>query len=99
MDMDTIGEKMCEQLDEAGYVHSVADFYNLTRDQLLALEGVKEKSATNMLNAIEASKQQPLSRLLFALNIRYLGEKAAHIIPHAFGDIDTLMPPQQQYLI
>ncbi len=99
MDMDTIGEKMCEQLAEAGYLHNVADFYYLTRDQLLALEGVKEKSATKMLNAIEASKQQPLSRLLFALNIRYLGEKAAQIIAQTFGDIDRLMVAQEEEII
>ena len=99
MDMDTIGEKMCEQLAEAGYLHSVADFYHLTHDQLLALEGVKEKSATKMLNAIEISKQQPLSRLLFALNIRYLGEKAAQIIAQTFGDIDRLMIAQEEEII
>jgi DNA ligase (NAD+) len=51
---------MCEQLVEAGYIKSVADFYTLTRDQLLALEGVKEKSANNMLTTIKASKQCPL---------------------------------------
>src|SRR5207302_1771273 len=56
MDMDTIGEKMSEQLLSTGYIKSVADFYSLTRDQLLALEGVKAKSADNMLSAIEASK-------------------------------------------
>lgn len=99
MDMDTIGEKMCEQLAEAGYLHSVTDFYHLTHDQLLALEGIKEKSATKMLNAIEASKQQPLSRLLFALNIRYLGEKAAQIIAQAFGDINHLMTAQEEEII
>ena len=96
MDIDTIGEKMCEQLAEAGYVHNVADFYSLTRDQLLALESIKEKSATKILNAIEASKEQPLSRLLFALNIRYLGEKAAQIIAQAFGDIDRLLATQEE---
>jgi DNA ligase (NAD+) len=99
MDMDTIGEKMCEQLAAAGYLHSVADFYHLTRDQLLALEGVKEKSAIKMLNAIAASKQQPLSRLLFALNIRYLGEKAAQMIAQAFGNIDRLMAAQEADII
>src|SRR5436309_13939721 len=52
MDIDTIGEKMCEQLLSAGYVKNVADFYSLTRDQLLSLEGVKAKSADNMLSAI-----------------------------------------------
>jgi DNA ligase (NAD+) len=99
MDIDTIGEKMCEQLAAAGYVHSIADFYHLTRDQLLTLENTKEKSATKILNAIEASKQQPLSRLLFALNIRYLGEKAAQIIAQTFGDIDRLIAAQEEEII
>jgi DNA ligase (NAD+) len=99
MDIDTIGEKMCEQLAAAGYVHSIADFYHLTCDQLLTLENIKEKSAAKILNAIEASKQQPLSRLLFALNVRYLGEKAAQIIAQAFGDIDRLIAAQEEEII
>jgi DNA ligase (NAD+) len=99
MDIDTIGEKLCEQLAAAGYVHSIADFYHLTRDQLLTLENIKEKSATKILNAIETSKQQPLSRLLFALNIRYLGEKAAQVIAQAFGDIDRLIAAQEEEII
>lgn len=59
MDIDTIGEKMCEQLVKAGYIKSISDFYQLTEEQLLALEGVKKKSADNMLKAIEASKHRP----------------------------------------
>lgn len=96
MDIETIGEKMCEQLIEAGYIKSVADFYILTRDQLLALEGVKEKSADNMLTAIEASKQRPFWRLLFGLNIRYMGEKTAQIIAEAFGNIDRLLSATEE---
>jgi len=91
MDMDTIGEKMSEQLLSTGYIKSVADFYSLTRDQLLALEGVKAKSADNMLSAIEASKHRAFSRLLFGLNIRYVGEKTAQILANGFGDIDKLL--------
>jgi DNA ligase (NAD+) len=91
MDIGTIGEKMCEQLVGAGYIKSVADFYTLTRDQLLELEGVKAKSADNMLNAIEASKQRPLWRLLFGLNIRYIGGKTALLIAEAFGSMDNLL--------
>ena len=91
MDMETIGERMCVQLVEAGLVKNVADFYTLTRDQLLALEGVKDKSASNMLTAIEASKHRPLSRLLFGLNIRYVGEKTAQILANAFGSMDALL--------
>src|SRR5256885_791508 len=99
MDMDTIGEKMCEQLLSTGYIKSVADFYSLTRDQLLALEGVKAKSADNMLAAIEASKQRPLRRLLFGLNIRYVGEKTAQILANAFGDMDKLWGPSEEEIV
>jgi DNA ligase (NAD+) len=91
MDIETIGEKMCEQLLEVGYIKSVADFYSLTRDQLLELEGVKAKSADNMLSAIEASKQRSLWQLLFGLNIRYVGGKNAQIIAQAFGNMDNLL--------
>jgi len=91
MDIDTIGEKMCEQLVSAGYVKNVADFYTLTREQLLTLEGVKDRSADKMIAAIEASKHRSFWRLLFGLNIRYMGEKTAQIIANAFGDIDTLL--------
>ncbi len=99
MDMETIGEKRCEQLVEAGYIHDVADFYNLARDQLLALESVKAKSADNMLAAIEASKHRPFWRLIFALNIRYVGEKTAQIVTEAFPDIDTLLAASEEEII
>jgi len=91
MDIETIGEKMCEQLVETGYIKSVADFYSLTREQLLELEGVKAKSADNMLNAIEASKHRPFWQLLFGLNIRYAGAKTAQIIAQAIGSMDQLL--------
>ena len=99
MDMDTIGEKMSEQLLSTGYIKSVADFYSLTRDQLLALEGVKAKSADNMLSAIEASKHRAFSRLLFGLNIRYVGEKTAQILANAFGDIDKLLGASEEEIV
>jgi len=99
MDIDTIGEKMCEQLVAAGYVANVADFYSLTHDQLLALEGVKEKSANNMLAAIEASKQRSLWRLLFGLNIRYMGEKAAQLIAATFQTSDTLLTAREEEIV
>ena len=99
MDIDTIGEKMCEQLVSAGYVKSIADFYGLTRDQLLALEGVKDRSADKMLAAIEASKKRTLWRLLFGLNIRYMGEKTAQIIAHAFSNIDKLFAATEDEIV
>jgi len=99
MDIDTIGEKMCEQLVGAGYIKSVADFYSLTREQLLALEGVKEKSADKMLAAIEASKHRSFWRLLFGLNIRYMGEKTAQIIAQAFGNMDALLAASEAEIV
>lgn len=96
MDIDTIGERMCAQLVEAGLVKSVADFYTLTREQLLGLEGIKDKSADNMLKAIETSKQRPLWRLLCGLNIRYVGEKTAQILARAFGSMDALLVASEQ---
>jgi DNA ligase (NAD+) len=99
MDIDTIGEKMCEQLVKAGYIKSVSDFYQLTEEQLLALEGVKKKSADNMLKAIEASKHRPFWRLLFGLNIRYMGEKSAQIIATAFGNVDRLKQATAEEII
>src|SRR5579863_2274020 len=96
MDIDTIGERMCAQLVEAGYLKSVADFYTLTREQLLAMEGIKDKSADNMLKGIEASKHRPLWRLLCGLNIRYVGEKTAQILSQAFGSIDALLAASEQ---
>src|SRR5436305_14183263 len=90
---------MCEQLLSAGYVKNVADFYTLTRDQLLSLEGVKAKSADNMLSAIEASKHRTFWRLLFGLNIRYVGEKTAQILASAFGDIDKLLAASEEEIV
>jgi DNA ligase (NAD+) len=99
MDIETIGEKTCQQLVEAGLLKSVPDFYALTREQLLALEGVKEKSAENMLKAIAESKKRPLSRLLFGLNIRHVGEKTAQLVAQDRGQMDQLMAASAEEII
>ena len=99
MDIDTIGEKMCEQLVSTGFVKSVADFYTLTREQLLTLEGVKDRSADKMIAAIEASKHRNFLRLLIGLNIRYIGEKTAQIIASAFGNIDNLLAANEAEIV
>src|SRR6266550_7324688 len=96
MDIETIGERMCAQLVEAGYIKSVSDFYSLTREQLLELEGIKAKSADNILKGIEASKHRPLWRLLCGLNIRYVGEKTAQVLTHAFDSIDKLLAASEE---
>src|SRR5215472_15928364 len=99
MDIETLGEKMCAQLVEAGYIKSVVDFYNLTREQLLQLEGIKEKSADNILRGTEASKHRPLWRLLLGLNIRYVGEKTAQVLTHAFDSMDKLLAASEEEII
>jgi len=99
MDIETLGEKMCAQLVEAGYIKSVADFYSLTREQLLELEGIKDKSADNILKGIEASKHRPLWRLVFGLNIRYVGEKTAQVLTHAFDSMDKLLAASEEEII
>src|SRR5436190_1382437 len=99
MDIETIGERMCAQLVEAGYIKSVSDFFSLTSEQLLALDGIKEKSAENILKGIEASKHRPLWRLIFGLNIRYVGEKTAQVLTHAFNSIDKLLAAHEEEII
>ena len=99
MDMETIGEKLCEQLVEAGSITNIADFYRLTRDQLLALDGIQQKSAENILKAIEISKYRPFWCLLFALNIRYVGAKTAQLITGTFSTIDRLLATSEEEIV
>ncbi len=99
MDIDTIGEKTCAQLMDAGLIQTVADFYTLTRDQILLLDGIKEKSADNMLAGIEASKSRAFYRLLFGLNIRYVGEKTAQLLADAFVAIEHLIAASEDDIV
>ncbi len=91
MDIDGLGEKIVQQLIEAGLVRDVADLYALRRDDLLALEGFAEKKADNLLAAIAASKQRPLDRLIVALGIRHVGSVAAEALAAHFGSLDKLL--------
>ena len=90
MDIDGLGEAVAQQLTEKGYVRSAADIYDLTREQLLELDKFKEKSADNLLAAIEASKGRGLEKLLFGLGIRNIGAKAAALLAEHFGSMDAL---------
>ncbi|WP_432361056.1 NAD-dependent DNA ligase LigA [Sporosarcina sp. UB5] len=90
MNIEGIGERVVDQLYTSGLVHDVSDLYHLTKEQLLSLERMGEKSATNLLTAIEASKSNSLEKLLFGLGIRHVGEKAAHILSEEFGTIDEI---------
>ena len=90
MDIDGLGKKVAEQLVNKGLVHSAADLYDLTREQLLTLDKFKEKSADNLLAAIEASKQNNLDKLIFGLGIRNIGDKAAALLAEHFGSMEKL---------
>jgi DNA ligase (NAD+) len=93
MDIDGLGEKQVALLQQQGLVRSAADFYRLAehREQLLELEGFGELSLTNLLAAIESSKQRPFARVLFALGIEEVGEVTGRNLAMRFRDIDTLL--------
>jgi DNA ligase (NAD+) len=90
MDIVGLGIKIVQQLVESKLVQDVADIYSLTKQQLLTLEGFADKKADNLLNSIDASKNQPLSRLINALGIRGVGEVMAAELAHHFEDLDKL---------
>ena len=91
MDIRGLSYARIEQLVGAGLVKDPADIYALTREQLLELEGYADKGADGLIAAIEASKSQPLSRLLGALGIRHVGSIAAQLLAQHFGSLDALM--------
>lgn len=90
MEIVGLGIKIVEQLVEAGLVRDVADLYTLKREDLLKLEGFAEKKADNLLSAIQASKDRPLSRLINALGIRGVGEVMAADLARYYADLDQL---------
>lgn len=90
MDIRGLSYARIEQFIAAAYVHDVSDLYALTVEQLTALERFADKSAENLVEAIAMSKQQPLSRLLFGLGIRHVGQTAAQLLARHFGSMDAL---------
>jgi len=90
MDIVGLGIKIVEQLIEEGLVKDVADLYTLKKEQLLALEGFKDKKADNLLTSIENSKQQSLARFVSALGIRGVGEVMARDLSQTYPDVDAL---------
>jgi DNA ligase (NAD+) len=91
MDIEGLGEKIVSQLIDAGLIADVADLYSLKQSELLTLEKFAEKKAQKLVDAIEASKQQPLYRLIIGLGIRHVGDVAARALADHFGSIDALM--------
>ncbi len=98
MDIEGLGEKLVEQLVDADMVRSVADVFVLTREQLVGLERMGEKSADNLLAAIEKAKSTTLPRLLFALGIREVGEATALSLANHFGSLEKLMQADEAAL-
>ena len=90
MDIDGLGTAVATQLVEKGLVHSVADLYALTQEQLLTMDKFKEKSADNLYKAIERSKENNLDKLLFGFGIRNIGDKAAALLAEHFGTLEAI---------
>jgi DNA ligase (NAD+) len=98
MDIDGLGEKQVALLQERGLVKSAADIYRLRDEQLLELDGFGEVSVRNLLAAIEASKQRPFARVLFALGIEEVGEVTGRNLAQRFRNIDALMEASPEEL-
>lgn len=90
MDIDGLGDKYIEQLLNLGLVKDVADLYHLTTADFMRFERMGDKLAANLLSAIEASKQQELARVIFALGIRHVGVRTARLLAERFGSIEHL---------
>jgi len=91
MDIDGLGEKQVALLQQRGLVRTAGDFYRLSEEQLVALEGFGTVSARKLLEAIEASKQRPFARVLFALGIEEVGEVTGRNLAQRFRDVDSLL--------
>ncbi len=96
MDIDGLGERILQQLADSGLIHSPLDLYRLTREDILSLENKKDKSADNLLNAIEQSKGRDLYRLIFALGIRHIGQKAAKLLADTFRSLEALSTAKEE---
>lgn len=91
MDIDGLGPAIVQMLLDNKLISSVADLYTLTEEQLVQLDNFKEKSASNLVNAIEKSKSQTLDRLVFALGIRNIGQASAKLLCERFGDLENIV--------
>ncbi len=99
MNIDGMGNETVEQLFEAGLIQNAADLYTLKEEDLLPLERMAQKSVDNLLQGIEASKQVPFERVLFAIGIRYVGETVAKKLARHFKSMSNLLKADQEALI
>ena len=98
MDIEHLGPALIDQLIETSLVKNFADLYKLRKSELLGLERMAEKSADNVIGAIEKSKTRPLWRLVAALGIRHIGGQSAQILAECFGSLDALISADQEQL-
>src|SRR5262249_24464996 len=91
MNIEGMGDALVNQLADRKLVRNIADIYQLTRQDLLKLERMGEKSAQNVLNEIETSKKLPLERVVYGLGVRFVGERTAELLAEHFGSMDTIM--------
>ena len=98
MNIDGMGEALVNQLTDRGLVKNVADIYKLTKQDLLSLERMGEKSAQNILREIEASKKLPLERVIYGLGIRFVGERTAQFLAEELGSMDAVMRASEEEL-
>lgn len=99
MDIEGLGGETVELLFNEGLIANYADLYILTKEQILPLERMADKSAENLVNGVQASKEIPFERVLFALGIRYVGETVAKKLAKAFKNIDALIGASQEQLV
>ncbi|MGD1103008.1 MAG: NAD-dependent DNA ligase LigA [Terriglobia bacterium] len=99
MNIDGLGEALVDQLVDKGLVHDVADLYKLTHQQLAGLERMGDKSAQNLLDEILRSRQAELARVIFALGIRFVGERTGQLLANHFGSLDKLAKATREELV
>lgn len=99
MDIEGVGEKLCQALFEKGLVKDAADLYYLTREQLLDMERMGDKSVSNILNSIKGSKNRPLARVIFALGITHIGDETADLLVEHFSSVDELARTSEEQLL
>lgn len=98
MNIDGLGDKIVDQLVDKGLVKDVADLYSLKLDEVAALERMAEKSARNLLDEIEASKKNSLARLIYALGIRFVGERTGQLLAEHFSSLEELASAKEEQL-
>jgi DNA ligase (NAD+) len=98
MNIDGLGDALVTQVTDRKLVKDVADIYKLTKENLLSLDRMGDKSARNVLDEIESSKKLPLERVIYGLGIRFVGERTAQFLAEHFGSMDALMQASEEEL-